>query len=257
MVDSPPPAEGRLAGKRVLVTGAGSGIGRAVAQLAAKEGAAAVCAADINLPAASETVEQLARAFAVEVDVARRESVDALTRVARREMGGIDVLVTAAGIGSRASFLETSEEEWHTVMDVNVSGPFRCGQSVGRVMAEQGRGGAIVHFSSFVARRVGSGGTVYAASKGAIATLTCAMAVGLARYGVRVNAVAPGPIETGMTAVRFADPAYREQMQRGLLVGRLGVPMDVAEAVVFLASDDAAFVNGAVMAVDGGLSASR
>jgi 3-oxoacyl-[acyl-carrier protein] reductase len=198
--------------------------------LAAESGATRVCASDINVAAAAETVAAVSNAFAAHVDVTSRRSVEALIQTARREMGGIDVLVTAAGIGNRAGFLDASEDDWQSVMDVNVSGPFRCGQEVARVMAEQGRGGAIVHFSSFVARRMGSGGSVYAASKGAVATLTYAMAVGLARYGIRVNAVLPGPIETGM---------------------------DVAEAVVFLASDDAAFINGAVVAVDGGLSASR
>ena len=256
-MDSQPFDSGLLAGKRVLVTGAGSGIGRAVTILAANEGAAGVCAADINLSAATNTVVGLEAGFALELDAARRDSVLAMVDAARRRMGGIDVLVTAAGIGSRATFLDVSEDEWHTVMNVNVGGPFRCGQAVGRVMAEQGTGGAIVNFSSFVARRVGSGGAAYAASKGAITTLTYAMAVGLARYGVRVNAVAPGPVETGMTAQRLADASYREQMQRGVLVGRLGVPRDVAEAVVFLASDEAAYINGAVIAVDGGLSASR
>ncbi len=248
---------GRLTGKRLLVTGAGSGLGREVALQAIAEGAAAVCAADIDMPAAQATAAVSERIIAAEVDVARRTSVDALVTRAWWEMGGVDVLISAAGIFIGADFLAVSEEDWCHLMEVNAGGTFRCGQAVGRRMAADDIRGSIGNFGSFAAHRVTPQGSAYAITKGAVTTLTYAMAVALAPHGIRVNAVAPGPIQTGLGGARYDDPAVRARMQVGILAGRLGVPDDVSPAVLYLASDAAEFVTGCVLPIDGGLSAAR
>ena len=248
----------RLNGKRLLVTGAGSGLGREVALQAVAEGAAAVCAADINFAAAQDTAGKSDLIFAVEVDVAERRSVDEMVAYAWKHMGGVDVLVSAAGIFTGGGpFLEVDEANWRQLMEINAGGTFRCGQAVARRMVEDRIRGAMVNFGSFAAHRVTEHGSAYAVTKGAVTTLTYAMAVSLAPHRIRVNAVAPGPIQTGLGGTRYDDPAVRARMQVGILVGRLGAPADVAPAVIYLASDAAEFITGCVLPIDGGLSAAR
>jgi NAD(P)-dependent dehydrogenase (short-subunit alcohol dehydrogenase family) len=246
-----------LIGKRVLVTGAGSGLGREVALQAVAEGAAAVCAADINPRSARATATESDRIVALEVDVANRESVDDMVSQAWQEMGGIDCLISAAGIFLGGAVLDVAEADWRRLMEVNAGGTFRCGQAVARRMVAAGSRGAIVNFGSFATRRVTPHGSAYAITKGLVTTLTYSMAVALAPSGIRVNAVAPGPIQTGLGGTRYEDPAVRARMQVGILAGRLGVPGDVAPAVIYLVSDAAACVTGCVLGIDGGLSASR
>jgi NAD(P)-dependent dehydrogenase (short-subunit alcohol dehydrogenase family) len=225
---------------------------------AVAEGAVAVCAADINLAGAEKTASQSNGIVALEVDVADRRSVDQMVARAWHAMGGVDVLVSAAGIFiGGGPFLEVTEGDWQQLMAVNAGGTFRTGQAVARRMVEDGIRGAIVNFGSFAAHRVTEHGSGYAVTKGAVTTLTYAMAVALAPHGIRVNAVAPGPIQTGLGGTRYDDPAVRARMQVGILAGRLGVPGDVAPAVIYLASDAAGFITGCVLPIDGGLSAAR
>jgi NAD(P)-dependent dehydrogenase (short-subunit alcohol dehydrogenase family) len=239
------------------VTGGAGGLGRMVALRAPEVGAAAVAVADRDLVGASETAARLPRGLALPVDVADRASVEAMVAEARAALGGIDVVVSAAGIFRGGDFLEATEDDWRALIEINAGGTFRVGQAAARVMVAQGTGGAIVHFSSFAARRATVQGSLYAASKGAVSSLTYAMAVALAPHGIRVNAVAPSPIATGLIGERFHDPEMRARMLVGNPTGRFGTPEEVASAVLYLASDAATFITGAVLPVDGGMSASR
>ncbi|MFN8524119.1 MAG: SDR family oxidoreductase [Chloroflexota bacterium] len=253
----------RLAGKHAIVTGAGSGIGAAVAEAFGREGAGVV-AADLRLPAAEETAQRVraagGRAQAVEVDVTNRASVEAMLAAALEAFDRIHILHANAGISIRSHFLELPEELWDRVMDVNLKGQYLCGQVVGRHMAERG-GGSIINTSSQLAEGVAPPNNAhYLASKGGSRMLTRAMAVDLAPLGIRVNALAPGITHTGMTRERIegeqeAHDEWRKWALGRIPMGRFGQPSDLAGAVVFLASDEAAYVTGATLVVDGGYTA--
>jgi NAD(P)-dependent dehydrogenase (short-subunit alcohol dehydrogenase family) len=248
---------GRIEGKNAIVTGAASGIGLATAQRFIAEGAR-VAAADVNadaLEAAWRDADPDAlRTFVV--DVADRESVDRFVDEAAAWLGGVDILVNSAGTIGEAPTLEMDEDEWDRVVDVNLKGTFLVSQRAGRKMRETG-GGAMVHVSSVAAEQANPYHPHYAASKGGVRQLTKALAVGLAEFNIRSNAVGPGPILTGMGAGEFRDPEREARLLRRVLRGRVGRPEDVAAAILFLASDEADFVNGTTLYVDGGVLATR
>jgi NAD(P)-dependent dehydrogenase (short-subunit alcohol dehydrogenase family) len=248
----------RLAGKRALITGGASGIGRAMAVLFAREGAA-VSILDLDddggRAAAGAIVESGGRAIFIPGDVTR--SADCRRAVTRtvEELGGLDVLCNNAGIIRRKTVLELTEKEWDQVMAVNVKSVFLLGKYAIPVMARSG-GGAIVNTASGWGLVGGRQAVSYCASKAAVVNMTRAMALDHAADGIRVNCVCPGDTDTAMLRgearqLGEADARFlAEAAQRPL--GRIGTPEDIAQAALYLASDAAAFVTGTTLVVDGG-----
>jgi NAD(P)-dependent dehydrogenase (short-subunit alcohol dehydrogenase family) len=241
-------------GKVGVITGAGSGIGRATARLLAERGGAVVVA-DVNRAAAEETAALVraagGRAEACACDVTRAEDSDAAVALARRAFGRLDVVVNCAGILRVASLEDTSEKEWEEVMAVNLTGAFLLTRAALRALREQG-GGAIVHIASRAAIRAKEGHGAYSASKAGILQLTQMAAVEGARHGIRVNCVCPGFIDTPMTRGMYDMGATIAAWKEVCPLGRAGTPEDVARAMLFLASEDAGFITGVALPVDGG-----
>ena len=246
----------RFEGATALVTGAASGIGRAVAGRLGHEGAH-VFLADLDRELLGRVLEELATdgasVMGTQVDVVDRQSVRDAVAAAAHRSGRLDIAVNCAGIIRRRPALELSEEDWDAVIDVNLKGTFLVCQAASFAMME--RGGSIVNISSIMAEVAGPQRVHYAASKGGVRQLTKAFAVELAPFGIRVNAVGPGPIQTPLNAEQFATEEGRRRMLRGVLRGRAGTPDDVAAAVAFLASAEADFITGTTLYVDGGLLA--
>jgi NAD(P)-dependent dehydrogenase (short-subunit alcohol dehydrogenase family) len=241
---------GRLSGRRALITGAGSGIGAAVAARFSSEGAI-VIAADINHEAAVATAESLGDGAISEwVDVRQEDSVAALFSAA----GQVDILVNVAGIGSTTSVVETSLEAWDDVMAVNARGTFLCCKHALRSMVQRGNG-SIVNVAS-VAGLVGlRERAAYCASKGAVVALTRALAIDHAHAGVRVNCICPGTIDTPWIRRLIEQGESIDVLAARQLVGRLGTAEEVASAALFLAEDTSGFTTGSVLVIDGGLTA--
>jgi NAD(P)-dependent dehydrogenase (short-subunit alcohol dehydrogenase family) len=237
----------------VVVTGGGSGIGRATALRFARDGARIV-AADINGDAAEETArlvgEAGGEASAQAVDVALRAQVEELVQGTVERYGGIDVMVSNAGMGTNAPFLEVTEEDLDRVLDVNLKGVFWCGQLAARAMVARGRGGVIVNTASTYAEVTREGTSTYTASKGGVRMLTKTMALELGQYGIRVVAVGPGWIRTGMN--KLDDPERVAQIEATIPLGRVASGDDVAGAIFLLASEDARYITGDTVFVDGG-----
>jgi len=243
---------GRLAGRVAVVTGGLSGIGAAIAARFAAEGASVVAA---DIAAAAEALPAEAAGVApLRVDVADEASVAAMAGAVLARHGRVDILVNSAGFGADVPFLDTPVDLLDRIYAVNVRGTFLCGQACARAMRDAGRGGAIVNIGSVSGLRGNSGRSAYGASKGAIATLTQAMALDLAPCGIRVNALAPGPVGTPLTE-RVHTPAVRAAWTRATMLGRYGTPEEMAGAALFLVSEDAAYVTGLVLPVDGGFTA--
>ena len=244
----------RLAAKVALVTGAQQGIGKAIALAYGHEGASVVVNY-LDDPSAAEAVAAQIRAYgpravAVAGNVARIADVHKLIE-AGATLGGIDVLVNNAGIFPRVEFLEMSEAQWDEVLNVNLKGTFLCTQAVARQMVARGRGGAVINLASAAAFRSSPRGVHYVSSKAGIVGLTRATALELARYRVRVNAIAPGTTDT-------AQPRYgmsEEELQasaRQVPLGRMATPEDIADVAVFLASEEARHMTGQTIHVNGG-----
>ncbi|HEY2018439.1 MAG TPA: SDR family oxidoreductase [Bryobacteraceae bacterium] len=238
----------RFAGKVVMVTGAGHGIGRAVAERFGAEGARVVVN-DLDENRARETAQSIGgEAIAIAADVSSKTQVDALFDAALARFGTLDILVNNAGnIHAARHFLEGDEAWWDQMLGVNLKGAFLCSLRAAHIMAPRGSG-VILHMSSGGATKAHRGNVAYDASKGGIEAMTRAMALDLAPYGVRVNAIVPGLILT-------YDLTAEDAVERGKVVplGRLGLPEDLAGPTVFLATDDARYITGACLAVDGGV----
>ena len=236
-----------------IVTGAASGIGREVAVQLCEHGAKVVVA-DINEAGAREVADKLTEsgstACAMPMDASRPGDAQRVVADTVRLFGHIDILVHSAGVGMERSFLDTTPEEWRRVVDIDLSGTFYCCQAVAREMVDR-RYGRIVTLASTAGVRGGTGRAAYGAAKGGVITLTKVMAVELAPYGITVNALAPGAIETELVA-KMHSAETRRVYTEGIPVGRYGTPAETAATAVFLASDAASYVTGHVLAVDGG-----
>ena len=245
---------GLLDGKVALVTGGSRGIGRAIALLLGQEGAdVAVCAR--NVEAAGEVaseIEGLGRKCLVRAcDVADAEQAGALIAATIEELGQLDILVNNAGVTRDNLLMRMKEEDWDEVLAINLKGAFNCARAAVRPMLKA-RGGRIVNITSVVGLQGNAGQANYAASKAGLIGLTKSLARELASRGITANAVAPGLVpETGMTGELAAE--VQQQMLSAVPLGRAGTPEDVAHAVAFLASEQAAYITGQVLAVDGGM----
>jgi NAD(P)-dependent dehydrogenase (short-subunit alcohol dehydrogenase family) len=243
----------RLEGRVALVTGAGGGIGAATARRFAREGATVVVN-DVDLKLARALVTELqkegARALSIAADVTARTDVEAMVDQVVGEFGRLDVLVNNAGVNRDAMSHKMTEEQWDQVLAVNLKGTFLCAQAVLAVMRERGWG-RVINTSS-VASLGNIGQANYAASKAGVIGLTRTLALEYAKYGITVNCVAPGPVMTRMLA--SVPEAIREKIVAKVPVGRIARPEEIAAVHAFLASEDAAFITGQVLFVDGGLS---
>jgi len=185
------------------------------------------------------------------LDVCDRSAVDAVVAAAVREFGRLDIVLESAGVAHRLDFLDVDAATWNRVIAVNLTGMFHLGQAAARQMVKQG-GGNIINVTSQLAEVARPERAAYVASKGGARSLTQAMAVDLARHGIRVNAIAPGPTLTGLTRTNYTDPEARRATEALIPLGRLGQPDDLAGAVLFLASDESRWVTGSTVTVDGG-----
>lgn len=241
-------------GKRVLVTGGSRGIGRAACMLFAAQGAAVAIGCNKNREAADALAAELraqgASAFVAPGDVSTPEGAAQIVQTAANSMGGLDALVCAAGTLTKSAFTEVTKEHFDREISTNFAGAFFAAQRAVEIMRAQG-GGSIVLLSSQAAFTGSAGGTVYSATKGALLSLTYALARELAPEGIRVNCVSPGRIETDMVA--YATPEKRAKWLAEIPMGRLGTPDETASAIVFLVSDAASYITGANLNVGGGV----
>ncbi len=251
----------RLKDKIAVVTGGARGIGRAIAERYAREGARVVVA-DLRFGEAQRTAAAIARdVMAVEVDVGRRESIEAMARVVANRIGPVDILVNGAAIFGMAPLSEITEDDFDRQFDINVRGLLFTTQIVSNQMIAAGKGGKIINFSSQAGRRGEARVAVYCASKAAVISLTQSMALELIKHRINVNAIAPGVVDTPMwdqVDALFAKYENRPIGEKKRLVGeavpfgRMGVPEDVVGAAVFLASSESDYILAQTLNVDGG-----
>lgn len=247
-----------LSGKSAIVTGSASGIGREIALTLAADGAS-VTVADRNLEGAEAVARQIIEsggaARAAQVDVTNSGQVDAAVEGAATAYGSVDILVNVAGFGFNSPIVNMREEDWDLVLGVNLKGQFLCARAAARRMIEQSNGGRIVNIASTAANNARYAGGAYCAAKAGVVQLTKVLALELGEYGITVNAVGPGFTETPAT-VESSDE-YRTNFLAQVPAGRSGRTSDIANAVLFLASPSAEYVNGQAIYVDGGYSAGK
>jgi len=254
----------RLAGRVAIVTGGAQGIGRAIALRLAQEGASVVIA-DLKQSAAQTVADEIiaasGQAAAVAVDVRDQQQVQAMVDTAVSQFGGLDILVNNAGAGKIIPFLDTTEQDWNFMFDVNCKGLLWCSQAAARVMIAQGRGGKIINLASQAGRRGEALVLAYCASKACVISMTQSMALALAEHKINVNAIAPGIVDTPFWAevdrqfARLMNLPEGEPKRRAtatIPLGRIEQPEDVAGVAAFLASSDADYITQQCINVDGG-----
>ena len=245
-----------LEGKAALITGGARGIGYGIAHRFAQEGAAVVLA-DVNEAGAQESARRITEetgraALGLRCDVTDRATVDEAVARTEREFGGLDILVSNAGICPFVEFLELDNATWQRTIDVILTGSFNAGQAAARAMIARGEPGRIIFVTSLSTISAGSAQADYAAAKSGERMLMATMAVALGKHNVTVNAVAPGVIYTEMGKHHWDVPEHREAFGRKNPRGRLGEPADIANAALFLALDESEYVTGSTIRVDGG-----
>lgn len=247
-----------LAGKTALVTGASRGIGRAIALGYAAAGAAVIVNHLDDRSAAEEVVHEITtaggRAIAAQADISRLSSHAELLDRASAAFGTLHILVNNAGIEQRAPVLEATEQTWDQTIAVNLKGPFFLTQAAARAMIASRVRGRIVNISSTHETRPLAGASIYSISKGGLAMLTKSFALELAPHGITVNALIPGAVRTDINRTVLADPAYEARVVARIPLQRIAAPCDLVHGAVFLASEGAAYMTGAHVTVDGGLS---
>lgn len=245
----------RLLGKTALVTGCNRGIGKAIVEKFASEGANIICAIRKEKPDFQAFTDELAAKYSVTIDhiyfdLADEESIKDAMKMLSKEKRQIDILVNNAGIAKFKPFVMTSLDDFKKMMQVNVFAPILICQFVFKMMLKQKKG-AIINMSSISGIDSNAGNAAYGASKAAISSLTRTMAKEFSKANVRVNAVAPGFVETSMNAEISVD--YMEEMKRQISMGKIAKPEEVANLVAFLASDEALYITGQVIRIDGGM----
>lgn len=245
--------------KSAVVTGGASGIGADTCRAFAREGAR-VAVLDRTIEKAEEVCAALPAVdagehIALEVDCGSPKSIDAAFAAVDSAFGRVDALVNSAGIRSTASPLDATIEEWQAVVDVNLTGSFYSSKLAARRMAEQGEGGSIVNIASVAGILAVDNRASYCASKAGVIGLTRSLAMDLGELGIRVNAVCPGVTKTGLTAPFFEDSSWVERIAADIPLRRTGEAVELAEVILFLCSDMAAYVSGVALPVDGGMSA--
>jgi len=255
--DKPRSENSLLRGKVAIITGARRGMGKSHALKLAKAGAKIVVS-DISLEECQKVVKEIekggGKALAVKCDVTKREQVDEMVKKTIKKFGRIDILVNNAGICQFKPFLELTDEDWDKTLDITLKGYFLCAQAAAKEMAKQ-KSGVIVNIASIAMGQVGVGFpnlTHYSASKGGIVGMTEALAVELAPYNIRVNAVAPGVIETPMVDPLKSDPKTMEATLARIPLHRMGRTEEVSNLVLFLASDTSSYMTGSTVVIDGG-----
>jgi len=247
-----------LSGKVAFITGAGSGIGRGAAERLAREGAD-VCVVDIDLPGAEETASLVRefgrRAIAVKANVASKPQIQAAADRCVQELGRLDICIANAGIGRMGSILDMELKDWQDQIDVNLTGVFLTVQAAAQRMVRLGNGGRIVCISSLAALNVGPGMWGYSATKAGVAIMVRGWAQELGRFGITVNAIGPGVIDTPLAHGLAGDEGgpIRRALEQRTPVGRVGRPSDIAGLIAFLCSPDAEFMTGSYLLMDGGL----
>ena len=250
----------QLQNKVALVTGAGRGMGKAIALALAQEGAQ-VSVADIDGEAVEETSiavrEMGTRSIALQADVGSLPEIDRMVKDTVDGLGRIDILVNNAGITRFLNIMDITEQDWDSFHRVNAKGAFFCMQRVARELIQQGEGGRVINIASIAGKGYsGTSNAAYAASKGAVRILTKSTAIQYAGDGIRCNSVHPGVIESPMTAPIMLDTVEgRAQAAARHPLGRIGQPEDIAYGVLFLASDESSFMTGSELVIDGGLTA--
>lgn len=247
----------KLKNKVAVITGARRGMGRTHALLLAKEGAKVVVS-DISLEDCQKVVQEIKKdggeAIAVKCDVSQKKDVDEMVKKTTKSFGKIDILVNNAGILQFKPFLELTEEDWERVLDINLKGYFLCAQACAKEMVKQ-KSGVIVNIASIAMGGMGVGFpniVHYSAAKGGIIAMTESLALEMAPYNIRVNAIAPGAIDTPMSASSKEDKKTMEATLARIPMHRMGKPEEVSKTVLFLVSDESSYITGSVVVVDGG-----
>jgi NAD(P)-dependent dehydrogenase (short-subunit alcohol dehydrogenase family) len=234
-----------------IITGAGSGIGAATARVLSERGDKVVCA-DVKLDTAQQTASKLGDAIALEVDVSNAESCERMVEEATQRFGDVDAIVTCAGVEKHGPAHEFSEEDFDRIIDVNLKGTWLSARAAARSMIRAGHGGTVVMIGSINSVVGNPGASAYCASKGGVLMLGRTLALDWAQYGIRVNIVGPGVVDTPMSARSLADPQRRARMMEKTPLGRPAPPEEIATVIAFLTSDASSFMTGAFVPVDGG-----